>query len=154
MGKFTARTLSRSDLNAALKFIRTRNNELIRLVQGDPVARALLNGCQIIEARAKEILTEKGHVRTGTLRRSINSQVRLRAGRLEGEVGSFVHYAPYVEALPPDGRPPSIGPRGGEDPGRGKGGGYLNPAAEEKFGEVRERLEEQGIKPVLVRWGR
>jgi len=149
MAKFVARNLSRQELAKLLKEIQKRNAELLRTLQLDS-ARALLHGCQIIEARAKEILTEKGHVVTGTLRRSINSTVRVEGSvagrallqltgrahgaRIVGEVGTFVYYAPFVEALPD--------------------GGYLFPASEEKFQEVTELLAAEGIVPSIRRWSR
>jgi hypothetical protein len=96
------------------------------------LGRALQNAGQIIEARAKEIITEKGHIVTGNLRRSINTQVVQTGSTLAAEVGTFVFYAPFVEALPD--------------------GGYLFPASEEKFGEVTTILAEQGIVPALKKW--
>ena len=57
-----------------------------------------------VARRAKEILVEKKHIRTGNLRRSITSKAKLdKDTKIIGIIGTDVHYAPYVEALPDGG---------------------------------------------------
>jgi hypothetical protein len=75
----------------------------------------------IIQVEAQRILTEKGHVVTGNLRRSINTQVVVEDTLLEVDIGTNVEYAPYIEALPD--------------------GGYLFPAYWAKKDEVMQRLQ-------------
>jgi hypothetical protein len=137
MGKFIAKNLSQRELSKVLKQATDRNKELLRDLTGNALGRIMVNAGQLIEARAKEIITEKGHIVTGTLRRSINTQLQ-KAGvlsqRLTVEVGTAIHYAPYVEALPD--------------------GGYLFPASEQKFNEVTTILSEQGVVPALKKWSR
>jgi len=54
--------------------------------------------------RAKDILTENRHVKTGNLRRSIKAEAHFESDTLiVGTTGTDVHYAPYVEALPDGG---------------------------------------------------
>jgi hypothetical protein len=157
-GKFT-----KEGVKNALAQIRERNRELLKLVSRPGVFRSAINAGQLIQARAQEIITEKGHVVIGTLRRSINTQLflpgdapvasdqgtscekklsRVRGGGFAGihdassvivEVGSFVEYAPCVEALPD--------------------GGFLFQASEEAF-EAAAQLIVNGIDPELVRWAR
>ena len=68
------------------------------------IQMAMTRACYIIVIRAKEIIMENDHWVTGTLLRSIDARVGW-AGMYEvdGAVGSDVHYAPYVEALPDGG---------------------------------------------------
>ena len=75
----------------------------------------------LIQVEAQRILTEKGHVVTGNLRRSINTQVIVQDTLLEVDIGTNVEYAPYIEALPD--------------------GGYLFPAYWAKKDEVMARLQ-------------
>lgn len=57
-----------------------------------------------VAVRAKILLTEKGHVITGNLRRSIMVQPLIdQNGLLEINVGTNVEYAPQIEALPDGG---------------------------------------------------
>jgi len=71
----------------------------------------------ICETRAKEILTEKGHIVTGALRRSIISMItKIANDIIEGYIGSPMNYAYYVERLPD--------------------GGYLFPALESTFNRM------------------
>lgn len=90
------------------------------------------NGCRIVETRASEIITEKRHVVTGNLRRSISSKAE-KAGLflIDGACGvdsDKASYAPYVESLPD--------------------GGYLFPAYYEKYREVMEFIG-KGIKEIV-----
>jgi hypothetical protein len=128
----------------------------------DTGTRKLVQGGRIIEARAKEILTEKNHVVTGALRRSVNTQpVRAPRGLIEVEVGSFLEYAPWIEALPTRSGS-SVSQRfellGAIAQGTtverhsgGEGGGYLNPAAVEKFPAVTDFLSREWLTPTLRR---
>lgn len=133
MARFNAKT--NAEVAKATREIIKRNKKLIETLQAAGVAKDLFNACQIVEARAKEILTEKGHVVTGNLRRSINTSI-IEAGvsRARVDVGSFVSYAPFVEALPD--------------------GGYLFPASEQTFEQVNKFLVEHGVLPALKEWGR
>lgn len=61
-------------------------------------------GMNEIADRAKFFLTENHHVKTGNLRRSVKGEARqVSLTVIEGQVGTNVHYAPYVEALPDGG---------------------------------------------------
>jgi hypothetical protein len=132
VAKYTAR--NKEEVAAALKAIKARNAKmLVAIMSGMP--RVMLNAGQIIEARAKEIITEKGHVVTGNLRRSINTQLgEVTPLKIEVLVGSFVEYAPFVENLPD--------------------GGFLFPAAVESVPAYNRFLAVNGILPHLVDWGR
>ena len=119
--------------------INKRNQELIEGLAQNLGKNGLFPAGQVIEARAKEILTENNHIVTGALRRSINTQVRAVAGgrntnRWEVEVGSFLVYARKIEYL--------------ED------GGYLSPGAEQRRELAIKILNDHGIKAELRRWGR
>jgi len=101
----------------------------------DDAGEKVTQGGLIIEARAKEIITEKGHVVTGALRRSINTQPRqLSEHRFGAAVGSPMEYAPDIEVLPD--------------------GGYLNEAAEQRFEEVTQFLVDEWIDPSVEEWRR
>ena len=132
MAKYTAKTLD--ETNAALRIIKQKNNRMVADMQGKNLGKLAMQAGLIVEARAKEIITEKGHVVTGNLRRSINTQL-LEVGTYSARVGvgTFVVYGPYIENLPD--------------------GGYLLPAAVETFPEVSKFLNERGVVPVLKRWG-
>ena len=133
MARFEAK-LRRVFIERMIREIKRRNRLLVEDLQTN-IGRTLQRGGLLIEARAKEILTENGHIVTGNLRRSINTQViRTGADRLYVEVGSFLFYAPFVEALPD--------------------GGYLFPAAEQQFPAVTRLLLDEGLRPALVRWAR
>lgn len=106
--------------------------EILHRTMGTSLGKAVVKAGQLIEARAKEILTEKGHIVTGALRRSINTQPRLERRLVEARVGSPLEYAPAVEALPD--------------------GGYLNPAAEQRAELAMKVLFEEGVLPRLVEW--
>jgi hypothetical protein len=132
MARFVCRT--RAEVQKATREIQKRNVKLFKDISGGQT-KILFNAIQIVEARAKEILTEKGHIVTGNLRRSINTSVVESTGhRSLVAVGSFVDYAPFVEALPD--------------------GGYLFPASEETFATVTKYLVEHGIKPAIKESGR
>lgn len=87
---------------------------------------------------AQDILTAKGHVKTGTLRRSIQSYVTINAEELSSSIGSFppgargyfgsdAPYAPYVEALPD--------------------GGFLGPA----YYQLKDKVNKWLADAILVR---
>lgn len=132
MARFKARTPA--EVVQVLREIQKRNVELVKTVAGG-LPRTLFNACQIVEARAKEIITEKGHVVTGSLRRSINTSIQdATETRVLVEVGSFLVYAPFIEALPD--------------------GGYLFPASEETFEQVSKYMADHGLAPAVRAWGR
>lgn len=61
-------------------------------------------GVQELVGRAKQQLSDDGHIVTGTLRRSIQGDAEYETyTRLHGWLGTDVEYAPYVEALPDGG---------------------------------------------------
>lgn len=94
---------------------------LNRAFSGHNVANVLLRAMLIPVARAKEIITAKGHVVTGTLRRSIHAViVDATEEEAKGQYGSFVHYAEHVEMLPD--------------------GGYLFEASERTWPEVKDYI--------------
>lgn len=98
------------------------------------MAIAVLRGGTIIELRAKEILQEKGHVRTGNLRRGITTQLgQVTKDSATALVGASPDYASNVEELPVGPRIPRRVTAGGNIVNRGEGGGYLFVAAEEKL---------------------
>ena len=121
-----------AELNKALLKIKKKSIEMTKAIQTN-LGRVTLNAAQIIEGRAKEILTEKGHIVTGTLRRSINSQLTEVSYKIvRAEVGTFMEYGPAIENLPD--------------------GGYLFAAMEEKANVVSTFLYEKGVKPYLEGW--
>ena len=65
----------------------------------------MARGLMLIEGTAKQILTDKGHVLTGNLRRNIKHKTPrfINLYQIEGVVGTDVPYAPYIEALPDGG---------------------------------------------------
>jgi hypothetical protein len=133
MADYRARNLK--ETNDALKAIRKKNTEMVAALQGSKLGRIAIQGGNIIEARAKEIITEKGHVVTGNLRRSINTQLsELEAFSATVEVGTFVSYGPYIENLPD--------------------GGYLYPASIQTNEQVTKFFNDNGVKVVLREWGR
>ena len=116
--------------------------------------RVVLKAARVIEARAKEITTEKNHIVSGALRRSWNSRIiRENKTQVVAEVGTFLAYGRSVEALT-EGlqRERSVGPRGGKIAGRGKGGGILGPAAEQRFRLASQIIVDEGFNPALKRW--
>jgi hypothetical protein len=132
MAKYVA--TNKEQVLAALQKIKERNLRMLKQIQSN-MPRVMMNAGQIIEARAKEIITEKGHIVTGNLRRSINTQLgEVSATRIEVLVGTWVEYAPFVEALPD--------------------GGFLFPAAIESLPAVNRYLAVNGILPTLIDWGR
>lgn len=98
------------------------------------IGKAMVQAGELVEARAKEILTEKGHIDTGTLRRSLNTQVKVERASIIVEVGSPLIYAEPVEALPD--------------------GGYLGPAAEQTFDLVTRHVVSRGVNPALKSWAK
>lgn len=86
---------------------------MVKLKMLEPEVRKAIDqgmgrACSIIEARAKENISgmhgHTRHVRTGTLRRSIQSRVGWASMyEIVGAIGTDVPYAPYVEALPDGG---------------------------------------------------
>lgn len=81
------------------KLTLTGLEDLLARMQADPRAidNALTQGMRLagflVEGRAKELAP----VRTGTLRRSITSDVQQLGNRVVAVVGTNVRYAPYVE---------------------------------------------------------
>ena len=66
--------------------------------------RAMKRSASIVEKKAKEIITDKGHVKTGNLRRNIKSKAGYKGMFvIEGVIGTDVPYAPYIESLPDGG---------------------------------------------------
>jgi hypothetical protein len=143
------------EMAKALEEMRRRLEEQERLIRTNK-GRVMLKAARVIEARAKEITTEKNHIVSGSLRRSWNSQViRESATQIITEVGTPLVYGKRVEALPAGPvRPRSTGPRGGKIPGRGAGGGILGPAAEQRFKLASEILVDEGLNPALERWSK
>lgn len=129
MGTFNSR--NPEDFARALKEIEERTAKMAKRMDVRLVKAAVTAG-RVIEARAKEIITEKGHIVTGTLRRSINTQPFAETHLAGAEVGTWVEYAEHVEALPD--------------------GGYLNEAAEQRFKLAVEILAKEGIEPELRKW--
>ena len=85
----------------------------------------------MIAGRAQEIITEKGHVVTGNLRRSIQGKSGMVSQyEVHGTVGTDVPYAPFIEALPD--------------------GGYLFQAYKEKMKEAENYLI-VGIRQIIRR---
>ena len=125
--------LTLEQVDAELRRIAAETEKLVQTLESDAAARKAQQGGLIIQARSQEILTEKGHIDTGALRRSGNTRTVRDTQGLSTEVGYFMFYAPFVEALPD--------------------GGYLAPASEEKFDEVSQFIAEQLVQPTLRRWG-
>lgn len=125
--------LTLEQVDAELRRIAAESEKLLQTLESDAAARKAQQGGLIIQARSQEILTEKGHIDTGALRRSANTRTVREALGLSTEVGYFMFYAPFVEALPD--------------------GGFLLPASEEKFEEVSQFIAEQLVQPTLRRWG-
>ena len=67
------------------------------------LAKGMFRAGVAVQKRAQEIITEKGHVVTGNLRRSIHTEVTVEEDKMEVQIGTNVEYAPYVEALPDGG---------------------------------------------------
>lgn len=130
----TFKAKNRAEVNRALREIQKRTEELVKGISGSSMTKTLFNAVQIVEARAKEILTEKGHIVTGNLRRSINTSIVENSAKVSRvQVGSFVEYAPFVEALPD--------------------GGFLYPAVVETFDQVSRYMVEHGLAPAIKNWG-
>ena len=125
--------LTLPEVDAELRRIAAESEKLLQTLENDAAARKLQQGGLIIQARSQEILTEKGHIVTGALRRSGNTRTVRTSQGLATEVGYFMFYAPFVEAL--------------------SDGGFLLPASEEKFDEVSQFVAEQLVQPTLRRWG-
>jgi hypothetical protein len=105
---------------------------LVEIQSGFP--RVMFQAGTIVQARAQEIITEKGHVVTGNLKRSIHTVVEIRSRtRVAAIVGTFVEYAPFVEALPD--------------------GGFMFEAAVQTSQQVVRYLYEHGIRPAEQRLG-
>lgn len=95
----------------------------------EKIKDAMAQGASIVVARAKEIITEKGHIITGNLRRSIQYKVGWSGiNEIDGVVGTDVDYSIYVEALPD--------------------GGYLFPALREKGKEALGYVEKAVVEAV------
>jgi hypothetical protein len=53
-----------------------------------------------VESSAKQIITAKGHIKTGSLRRSIHTMITaFRRTFIEVTVGTWLHYASKIEHL-------------------------------------------------------
>ena len=66
--------------------------------------KAVDQSVEMMQVRAKQIITENNHVVTGNLRGSIKSEAKyVTLFLIQGEVGTAVHYAPYIESLPDGG---------------------------------------------------
>jgi len=88
----------------------------------------------VIGLRAKEIVRQKGHIRTGTLFRGITTQLgRVTRNEATALIGASPEYASNVEELPVGPRVPRRVTKSGNIVNRGEGGGYLFPAAHEKL---------------------
>lgn len=62
------------------------------------------NAGLIIANSAKQILTAKGHILTGTLRRTISAQItKITPDYIEVSVGTWLDYAEFIENLPDGG---------------------------------------------------
>lgn len=59
----------------------------------EAVKQAVAQGCLMIEADAKRLAPKD----TGELQQSIHHKVMVEDGEVVGEVGTNLHYAPYVE---------------------------------------------------------
>jgi hypothetical protein len=98
---------------------------------GEEFPNAFLQGGAVIAAEAKRIITEKGHVVTGALRRSVHPEVTdWRDDYIEISVGTWLHYAKKIEDLPD--------------------GGYLFEAFERKRADALKRVE-RALKRVIKR---
>jgi hypothetical protein len=98
---------------------------------GQGLPDAFLRASTIMTRRMKLIITEKGHVVTGTLRGSLHEEVTdWRDDYIEISVGTWVHYARKIEDLPD--------------------GGYMFQAFEETRGEVLKRVELE-LKRIIQR---
>ena len=88
------------------------------LMSNDPeLERIAFRAGEIIARRAKEIITEKGHIVTGNLRASIRTVIeKPNLYQIDIYIGTDVFYSVFVEALPD--------------------GGYLFPAFREKQQEA------------------
>lgn len=116
--------MARNDWKSFIKRIEKMQTQ----VQRD-LATAVVKSGTVIELRAKEILTEKGHVVTGNLRRSVNTQLGLVTKKsADAIVGASAVYARRVEELPE-------GPRRA-NPNRGVGGGFLAPAVTQRLAQA------------------
>ena len=108
--------------------------EKMQRVMGLKVAEAVTKAARPIQARAKEIIKEKGHVVTGDLGRSINVLPFVERDVVGAEIGSFMEYSVFVEALPD--------------------GGYLGPAFEQRHELASKILIEEGFNPAFKEWGK
>lgn len=73
--------------------LRRKLQSLTEAVQGQALAAAVMSGAQVIQNAAKE----KAPYRTGTLRRSIHTEVEGNATRATAKIGTDVVYAAQVE---------------------------------------------------------
>lgn len=71
---------------------------------GSELPNIFVRGGTKIQKTAQKKITEKGHVVTGNLRRSLNTQVTdYSTDRVKVAVGTWVAYAPKIENLPDGG---------------------------------------------------
>lgn len=77
---------------------------LIQKKYKSDVPNIFRNGGLIIANSSKQILTAKGHILTGTLRRSITAMItELKPDRIGVSVGTWLDYAKIIEDLPDGG---------------------------------------------------
>jgi hypothetical protein len=124
---------SPEDVAKFMEEIRKKNRIMIAGMRSD-IGKATLKAGWVVSNRAKEILQENNHVISGNLVRSLNAQVvEFTTDFVAVDVGSFMEYAPAIEALPD--------------------GGYLNRALEEKADTANKIMIDAGLEPSLKRWG-
>jgi hypothetical protein len=89
-----------------LKGVRKMKERLAKIQKRykSDVPNIFRNAGLIIANSAKQILTAKGHILTGALRRSLTAMItELKPAYIEVSVGTWLEYAPLVEALPDGG---------------------------------------------------
>ena len=117
--KLTAEILGISE--AVLKF------KLLQDHIRNDIKNGVARGATKVATRAKEIMTEKEHIITGNLRRSIQTKVGwVSSFEVVGVIGTDVPYGPNIEALPD--------------------GGFLYPAVLEVGEDVYKYVQEEIIK--------
>jgi hypothetical protein len=132
MARYNARNLD--ETIKFLTLIGEKDKKLLAQTKS-AMPRVLMGTGQINQARAQEIIQEKGHVDTGNLVRSINTQLgELSEERTEVLVGTFVIYAGKIENLPD--------------------GGYMFESTQQTMPLQIKYLVENDVKPAIVEWGR
>lgn len=89
-----------------------RQKQIVQTTKREVPKRAIQRATALVVRRVKIKIKEKGLIRSGNYRRSVNAVVRKIAGDVwTGAVGTWVHYAEWLE----DGtRPHIISPRNGK----------------------------------------